>query len=319
MTTLAHQPAPADMTCRIAWQGWEIPARQEWRPLSIAGDHGAGAVLVGDGERPLFQVRWRRFGEGNALPGAADAWLRRRFRGLPLDGDRGCPCPEGFDDAAWFRDLELGGGRQKTVWAGISRAAGTVLELVTTSLVPGEVRQGILDGHLPGLRAMPLGQSWRWSLYEVGFRVPGEYRLLRRHLYSGDVALLFRGPQGERLLVRQVYPGTLALERRAASRWLACGPFPETRRFRSEAEGPLDAGVRTAGSPDPVAAAAGPVGWRRAGRKVMAFPLAWLAPRHSHAALVHDPGLDRLLLAEHDATAPGGAALVAQCLQEMNR
>jgi len=307
MTTAREMTGMGDaaamgLAAGIAWQGWEMPVRPDWRPLGIAGDRAAGSMMIGLPQMPALQVKWRRLRRGGL---DAPGWLLQRFRiGRP---DAAAPLPRGFDSASWKLGHGLRRGGHLSVWIGANAATATVVEVTATSLGGAALEEAVFGSCVPAMALRRPDEDWAWALHGIGFRVPGDFALARRHLYAGDIALEFVGPQRQSLELRQVYPGELALSRRTPRRWLDASPFPSRRRRLRGAEGPWsDASGRLAGLCLP-------------GRHLIPFPLQKLRPRESAAILAHDRDLDRLLIAEAAAPAAAPARTLAeQAIRGMN-
>jgi hypothetical protein len=206
-------------------------------------------------------------------------------------------------------DLELKQSERTTAWYGCSVREAMLMQVVVTDSVDEPTRRFILKRLLPGLRVAHRDQSSTWRLYDVGFEIPSGYQLRQRHLFSGDIGLRFEHEDGlRRLLVRQVYPAGLALSRRSLDGWLAIPPFTDRRRaWRAENESmALPAGSR-------FSAGLCRRGWRR-----YPSPMGWLKPMYTTSVGLHDRGLDRLLLVEHQARradiGPGQALEVANAM-----
>ncbi len=269
---------------KIAWQGWEIPVEPEWRPLKIEGGRDDGSMMIGLPQTPVLQLKWRRL-RGRALDAAS--WLMQRFKIERPDG--GAPLPRGFGSSAWKLRHALKKGGHLSIWMGVGEKENCVLELLSTSLAPREVEEKIFRDFLPCAVLRGPGEEWSWTMNGVAFSAPGDFRLAREHLYSGDIALEFTGPKKEILHLRQVYPGSLALSRRNMRRWLEMYPFAERRRrvFGSE-EKWSDASGRFAGI-------------RVSSRRLIPFPFNWVGPQTTSSIAVHDGDSDRLLIAEFSA------------------
>lgn len=264
--------------------------------------------MVGDSQAPLFRVAWHR-PKGRSFD--PPRWVRKRFRSrrsaaAPPDA----PAAPGIDTLAWVRSPEAGRRAAGSVWCGFARAAGLILELVTGGNVSAAPAAAISARVIPSLTVSQEGSPTRWAVFGTGFTTPTGFRPRDRRLALGDIALLFQAPGGRRLLVRQVYPAKLALARRQLARWLEGSPFRERRRYH-----PIDtAAPWSIGLPGRTAD-----GVRRHGWKRLPFPLGGVSARQSVAAVVLDPELDRLLIAEYDAPAGSGENIVADAIAAMNR
>lgn len=162
----------------------------------------------------------------------------------------------------------------------------------------------MLEDILPGLRVTAKDEPCRWSLYDVAFVSPAGFELVRRHLFSGDIALgLAKGKQ-EGLLLRQVYPAALAIERRPLERWLAETPFKERRRAPTVRP---DKWQRN-----------GMNGILRRGHRRLPSPMGWCSSRYSTAIAAVDEKLDRVLIAEHQTRGQHGHDQTQWCVENMN-
>jgi hypothetical protein len=161
---------------------------------------------------------------------------------------------------------------------------------------------------LPGVRCSKASDATRWAVFDVSFVSPPHFDLVERHLYSGDIALRLAARQ-EGLILRQVYPATTALARRPIARWLRASPFKEHRRLRGKTP-PQKWTVHRGGY--------ALAGVKSHGRKKLAFPLGWAAPRYHVAAAVAEEALDRLLIADHSSARDLGDRVVRKALQDMN-
>ena len=302
---IADAARPADGRSTISWAGWSLPVRDTWRPMKIEGSQDKGTMVIGDAEKPLLLVQWRHPGAIETFD--ADAWLRDRFRRIKARPSPDAPKPAGIERAEWVRELETREGQHKTIWYGYANNAGLLIELTATSLTEQAIREEVFGTLLPRLEVSGAGDPCRWELYNVSFQSPPRYVLLRRHLYSGDIALLLRHPSAATLMVRQVYPAALALSRRPLGEWLDRSPFMERRRFAKGA-GTEDAPPQSGGAPRVTRR-----GWKR-----LPSPLGWLRPRFSTALAAVDATLDRLLIAEHQSTAEPEEEIAAWAVGSMN-
>ena len=60
----------------LAWCGWEMPVPRDWRPVDVDGEWVRGAMIVGDREQAILQIKWWR-------PRAADFPIE--IRAVQLD------------------------------------------------------------------------------------------------------------------------------------------------------------------------------------------------------------------------------------------
>jgi len=269
---------PSQSEDLLSWQGLEIPIREDWRPLRIEGEHSKGSVTIGDIEGPVFQLRWIRPPKGADTSG----WIKARQISVAGGQEsRGAPRPEGFDDVSWVKNLAVREESKKTVWWGRSERNGLLVEILLTNLRDSEVNRHFARTCLPKLRIVPLTEDCTWRVYSARFLVPAGYRLTRKRLATGDIALEFVRGRGERLLVRQVYPAGLALERRSMAGWLRDRVFKGRRRFRREMED-CHEGKRIRWT-----------GWKR-----LPFPLGWVMPRRCDSIILQNQDMDRLFIVE---------------------
>jgi hypothetical protein len=261
-------------------------------------------MMIGDAENPVMRVQWRRVSEKG---GAFDAgkWLERRFKKQKITPSPNPPAPARFAETAWAQDVEVRQDEQKTLWYGYSRAAGLLVEIVVTSLTDKRLRKEIFKTVVPGMKVSAPDEPCRWALHDVGFTSPPGFEIGRRRLNAGDIALELRKGKRERLLVRQLYPAGLAVSRRTLDRWLEVPPFLERRRAWKP--GREDWRSR-----------AGVEGIRRCGWRRLPAPVGRFAPRYTTAIAAVDEGLDRLLIAEHQARRQDGADVAEWTVGRMN-
>jgi hypothetical protein len=287
----------------VAWCGWSLPVRPEWRPLKIEGTHIKGSMVIGDATRPLVLVQWWRPGENFE----AAQWLNDRFQRMGVEPTPDAPRPQDVDQSGWVRELAITETESKTAWYGYSRAAGLVVELVVTSLTESALRTELLMEMLPGLRLASADKPCLWSLFGASFVSPAGYDLRQRHLYSGDLTLYFQNAKGASVLLRQIYPGKLAVTRRPLEGWLDAPPFLERRRIRTErriSPVELPGGMRK--------------GLRQTTWKRLPWPLGWCRPRYCTTVAVLDEPLDRLLIADYQAWDRNELPMADQAVANMN-
>jgi hypothetical protein len=268
----------------LAWMGFEVPIKEDWRPLRMDGEHHKGSITVGDMNGPIFQLRWLRAPKGYD----GREWIEKRRTDV-AGGQKspGAPQPRGFSHVSWIKDLSIREESQKTVWWGRSKEDGVLVEILLTNLCDPVANNWFLKVALPKLTVLPASDAWRWRVFSSRFMVPARYTLARKRLAAGDITLQFVRGEDERLTLRQVFPARLALRRRKLVAWLKHRPFRETRRIRAEAED-VESDNRAMIS-----------GWKN-----LPFPVGWLFPRHCRMLAVQDRGLDRLLIVEHEWAGP---------------
>ena len=278
-----------------------------WHPLKLSGTPRKGQVIVGDSDCAMFVVDWERPSR-KAVPDGR-RWVADRLRRLGTLPQENPPAAAHFTACGWARDVQTSEGKMTTTWFGYAARTPLLLAVRVNGVLPEEIRKTILKSVLPSLRATPADEATEWAMYDVGFRIPAGFELSQRHLFSGDVALEFARGRAETLLVRQVYPGDLALRRRKPEVWLERGPFKEHRRVRRRTlqVRPWRHATRTALS-----------GIERHAWKRLPVPLGLCAPRRTHALAVHDAELNRLLVAEHMASARRPDVCCAAAIDGMN-
>jgi hypothetical protein len=300
---VADREIPHSASCiphsLLAWAGWRLEMPATWQPLKLTGTPAKGRMIVGDSTCAMFSIHWERL-KGSAIPDAR-AWVTERLKRHGVLPGGSPPGRKHFTACGWAYGVQTEEDKQTTYWYGCSADAQLVLGVTVNGVLPADLRDQVTGQVLTSLRVTPAGADSTWAMYDVSFVAPAGFELARRHLYSGDVALEFRRGRRETLLLRQVYPGDLALGRRSFEGWLATYPFLEHRRLRR---------VSVTTEPDGA--------WRR-GEKRLGFPLEWVASRRTCALAVHDPRLNRLLIAEHMASAPPDEAVCRAAVERMNR
>jgi hypothetical protein len=292
----------------LAWEGWRLAMPREWQPLKLSGSHEKGFVIVGDSQVAIFQLKWLRPGGRGGCRG--EAWVAGRLKQLGAAPEAHPPAAARFTACGWVNGLQKEEGKRTTYWYGVAEGAGLLLEFVVNGVLPDGLLRIAVREVLPSLAATDRDAETMWAMYDMSFASPPGYRLARRQLRSGDVALEFRRGGRETLLLRQVYPADLALSRRPYERWLALYPFTEHRRLRRSS-------VRS--DPWSDAGRARLRGVRRRAWKRLAAPLGWCAPRRSTALAVTDESSNRLLIAEHMSADEPDESLCAEAVAAMNR
>lgn len=295
----------ANRKCIIAWEGWRIPARPAWHPVSVAGERRRGRMLIGDATQHVLLMQWWR-------PSRRDfdfsRWLRGRLKrvagGLPPDP--ATVAPEGFQSAACLMDRTFGGGVVKTLWYGHAPADNLVLE-ITINDMAAEAARFAKQHVLPAVGVMPLSGHACWTVFDASFEAPPGFALRRKRLHSGDMVLEFAAGGRRTLLLRQVYPAAAALAKRTLERWIAAAPFAEQRRLAEAAQAPVAIGGQ-----------GGRAGLCRSGWKRHAVPLGRFRPLRTCAIAAVDAALDRILIAELTGGDDGGQDTVARAVARMN-
>jgi hypothetical protein len=289
----------------LAWAGWRMTVPAPWRPLRIEGAWRRGAMMVGDGEQALFQVKWLRPKQKN-LQG--ERWIKQRLKALGAFGrtrkGKGAAAG-GFAETAWTPAK----GQGRSFWHGCAPGAGLLIEVAVNSALEARIVRRIESKTLPSMMAFAREKPTRWAVFGASFESPAGYALKAHRLHLGDVALRLSGEKGTALMLRQVYPAKLAVERRKVERWLEISCFKEFRLYRS------DGAVRPWTVNGPGGKSVGVIrrGWKR-----MPFPFGACAARSSVDAAVHDTDLDRLLLAGHDTPGRADESVLVQALGAMN-
>ncbi len=292
-------------TQRIAWEGWSLPARPEWRPIQLAGDRRRGRMLIGDAAQHVLLVQWWR-------PGARfdfAPWLRRRLRqvaeGQPPDAVAPVT-PAGFTSVAGVTGRTFRGSVGKSLWYGHAPEDHLVLEITVNEAA--EEPAGFVRRHvLPAVGIMPLSGYVCWSVFDTRFESPPGFVLQRRSLHAGHIALELAGPERRSLLVRQVYPAATALAKLPLERWIAATPFPKQRPITDLKQEPV-----VIGAAKPLAGIC-QRGWRR-----HAFPLRRFRPLRTHAVAVVDPSLNRILMAELTGGGEREEHVASRAVAQMN-
>ena len=163
------------ITQQIAWEGWSIPARPEWRPIQLAGDRRRGRMLVGDAAQHVLLIQWWR-------PGARfdfAPWLRRRLRQV-AEGqlpDAVAPLASvGFASVAGVTGRTFRSGVAKSFWYGHAPTDRLVLE-ITVNDVAEEPASFVKRHVLPAVSVMPLSGYVCWSVFDTRFEVPPGFLL----------------------------------------------------------------------------------------------------------------------------------------------
>jgi hypothetical protein len=285
----------------IAWCGWEILVPPDWRPLRIEGELAKGSMMLGDADKPILRVQWHRVDAGSLN---ASGWITGRLKKLKAAVSPDAPVPKGIDASAWALDVHVREGDSKDVWYGSSSAAGIILEVMTVNLDHNARDDGLLNEIVSSLSVTGRDEPCRWSMYGISFVSPAGFELVRKHLFSGDIALTFKRGRKEALLLRQVYPAGIAISRRPLDKWIDRTPFTERRKPVKDHTNEWERG-RLCGRHRR--------GWRR-----LPSPLGWCNPRYSTAVAAVDEKLDRLLIVEHLTRNDRSANDVDWCLEKMN-
>ncbi len=282
---------PQRAETELAWMGWALMMPAEWRPLKIRGEYNRGAVIVGDGEHAVFQIKWWRPGIKKFN---SDDWISRRlekeFKIVVRNAN--APCPAGFTNAAWVLDAKNRGKGNLMVWYGYAAQSDLMIEIISGGDAPDHECRKVIRRTIPSLRMFRPDESVCYCLFNRKFKVPAGFVLKIWKLESGDITLKFEtGKSRESLTVRQIYPADLALSRCSIDRWMLLKRFKENRKFVPvEKTGPYEVkikGVKVSGA-------------RRYGRKKIPFPLGGVLPLESVFAGLHDVAGNRLIFIEYD-------------------
>lgn len=308
---LADNPQPAmdqaPELSLLAWAGWQLEMPSDWQPLKLMGTADKGWMMLGDQSCAMFSVHWERTRRHDIQDGRQ--WVEQRLGKLGLKPDSAPPAASHFTACGWAVGVQEEEGKLTTYWYGYSEPAQLLLGVKVNGVLPAEFLDAILLIVLPSLRTSGIGQPSVWAMHHVIFVAPAGFVLTQKHLFSGDVALEFKGPANQMLLLRQVYPGELALQRRSFERWLEVYPFKEHRRLHQPS---LEVEPWSAGSGRELA------GIRRSGRKQLGIPLGMVNPRWTEALAVMDSSLNRLLIAELMTRDRSDATICRTAILQMN-
>ncbi|KKL93852.1 hypothetical protein LCGC14_1870580 [marine sediment metagenome] len=274
--------------------------------LTIAGSWRQGALIAGDGERPIVQVKWFR---PRSKRFNAQRWIRRRMKQsdgqtVPAEAEAA-----GFSVAGWVTRKKPTGSAPRRVWCGYAPGADLALEVLVNLGPETKHRANVGRRIVSSLRVSADDAPTPWAVFDASFISPPEFIYSRSRLNLGDIVLCLTAGGGRRLILRQVYPAGLALSRRALEKWLDDSPFPEHRKRRPFGQ-PQPWSVRCFGRTLK--------GVLRTGRKSLPMPLGFIASRSMAAAAVVDEQLDRLLLVEYDAASEADEQTVARMIGRMN-
>jgi len=291
----------------LAWAGWQIWIPSEWQPLKLEGTPEKGQVIVGDDSCAIFILKWQRDAKARISDG--QDWVADRLKQHGVLPELDPPGESHFTACGWTRGVQTEEEKETTHWYGYNAESQLLLGVTINGVLPQDVRRRVEGEVLPTLLTTAAGSESTWAMYDVSFCVPPGYRLLQRHLFSGDIALEFGRGTKETLLLRQVYPGELALGRRTRAQWLEAYPFKVHRRLRRHSA--RETAWRCDGRPELK-------GVERMAWKRLPVPMGWCTPRRTHSVAVHDGNLDRLLLAEHQAPREVDPRLCLRAIERMN-
>lgn len=281
----------------LAWNGWRLRMPTDWRPLRVYGDAAKGNMVIGDAASAIMQIKWRRHRSARFDP---QAWLARRARAMGADERASGGDHEGFSATAWLPAARSKRGARRSIWYGFAPGPALMIEIVVSPAVAPAIGRRIVPRVLESLGARAASEPTRWAIFGSSFETPPGFAVAGQRLQLGDIALDLRARGGRRLLVRQVYPAELALKRRSIEKWLSVREFKERRVYRADAEPTpcsLEAGARRF------------EGLEHTGRKVLAWPLGFVAPLRVARIIAHDKELDRLLIAKYDRAGRGAVDL----------
>lgn len=279
----------------------------DWRPLKIEDKHKEGLMLVGDSSRAIAQIKWWRPNPQSFEP---DLWVKERIKEtIPSKSSavKG-PAPDGFEPTVWLPDVKYTPDVRKSIWLGYARDANLTIEIIFDATLGKSVTKLYSSMILTSLEISGLDESTRWSVFDVSFESPPGFALIDKRLKVGDMMLRLRNAK-RTLILRQVYPAKLALSRRPIERWLKDTFTKEHRRFypsEPHVEWALKLPAKTL------------VGRKRHGKKQLAFPLGFCAPRFHCSAVVIDEELGRLLIAHADTLRNEGDEILTTSISSMN-
>lgn len=291
----------------LAWAGWQMRIPADWQPLKLTGTPEKGQMIVGNDEVAVFIVKWESLASGRLQDG--QQWVTERLTRHGVVSDDNPPAKAHFTACGWARDLQTEEDKETTYWYGYAEKAGLLIGITVNGVLPVADRKRVVEEVLTTLVTTPAGGESVWAMYDLSFTAPAGFELAQRHLFSGDVALLFIKGRQETLRLRQVYPGELALGRRSWETWLDSSPFTEHRRIR---RGTMQLDKWHHQSRKELS------GMQRAGWKRVPFPLGWVSPRQSRSIGAHDTALNRLLMVEHMTVGLPHERVCVKAIEQMN-
>lgn len=306
MTETATAPASGLPPSALAWCGWTMPIDSTWRPLRIDGEWSRGEMIVGDAMETLFQVTWRQPDRKRFAP---LRWLDQRAR--ELDATVGDPPPHAASLHAvrFFPEVPSPVRGSRAMWYGWAPDPGLMVEVAVNRDAEAFAGERVWRDILAHVTVAPADAAVPWSVFGVSFRTPPGFQLANRKLLPGDMSILVQDER-RRLLVRQVYPAATALRRHPLEHWLSHFPFKEHRRYRRR-DDPASWNVTL-----PHGTSCD--GLHRTWRKTLGVPFHVMRPLTSVAAVVVDPDLHRLLVAESDAPAREAPLDLEPVMRDMN-
>lgn len=296
-------------TTPLAWCGWQLNIRPDWRPLKIQGGWASGHMIIGSREEALFQIKWARIKNRKIDP---KDWIKKRVRLVANESalQKKGPQAKGFDAQAWLPIVSSRKAETRAFWYGLAMRARLGIEVVINKTIDEPLQKFIQKTLIPSITTTAANEPTRWAIYGFCATSPKGYVLSDSRLYSGDIALRLTNTKKESIILRQVYPATQALERRALEQWLDRFPFKEHRRMKAQ-EQPANWSIE-----DQQQRWEGKI---RNAQKRLAFPLNKIAPRESLAVAVIDDEFDRLQLIECDTHERTGLPLIEATLPSMKR
>ncbi len=213
---------------RIAWSGWSALAPADWRPIKIEGEDYKGAIILGDAEHAICQVKWWRPSEESF---DVDRWMRRRIKAHSKVNPEivELKSPK-LNLVLYAEDVEFHEGMTRGLWYGYREGGRVLLEVTISGDLPKSVRKLVNHLFLPSIEIARKTDQRKFCLHEASFEVPAEFDLIAKQLKLGDVTLVFGANGGRKIQLRQVYPGELALKRRPLEVWIEKEVFSKTRR-----------------------------------------------------------------------------------------
>lgn len=286
----------------LAWAGWKMRIPSAWYPLQITGAHEAGAMIVGNSEMAMLQIKWRIAHP----PRNASRWAADRAKHIIKHPDiHRCDVPKGFDGAHLASDDSDLAESGRIVWCGAAISERLMLEIVMNGSAGKAAVKSFAGVVLPSITVANDNGMTAWSIFDASFEVPSDAKLISRRLYAGDIMLSMGTPKGRKILLRQIYPATLALERRPMESWLADNTVRRTIRRINDMK------ISNADIP-------GMKGLSRAGMRRLPPPLSVFGERHTMALIAHDTGRNRLLMAAEESPAPVEQKSIHAFISRMN-
>ena len=227
MLTVHHQ-LPTTNSQLLAWHGWRLSVPDDWNPVKVEGDAGAGLLLLADLERPRLGVRWK-----SLSPKAdAHAWALRSI--TEEIGALAAAESRPTNDPAWrggllYTEPDPPG---RDVFAAVSAATGRGVQIVHHTRHRQGSDRRFADEILAHLSDTPADQPREWSIFDLTCRSPAGWRLQWYRFHAGDVTLAFARRDRTRVVLRQIGPATLALSRQPLEAWIKQLDKPTSKLYR---------------------------------------------------------------------------------------